>query len=524
LYRRSIDGFYPTTIPGTEGAGNPFFSPTGEWVGFFTAGKLKKVSLLGGLPINICDAQAGYGASWGIDENIIFSPTFTSGLLKVSAAGGIPSLLTHLSSDKGELSHRWPEVLPDGKSVLYTVNTGMDGDTKHIAVYSHVSGKQRILIRRSTYARYMHDGYLLYYRGCLLFAVQFDIENLEIIGNEVKVLEGIKISGAGGCQYSISQNGSIVWVPSDDQNLINSGSSSPVNFRKVAESNLLWIDRLGKAKPVINTLRGYWAPSISPNGQQLAVNIDLDIYILEMYRETLTRFTFEGRNHLPIWTADGKNLVFSSARDGHPNLFRKKADGSGKAEKVLFSKQHQDPGSFTPDGKILIYTELIPKTNWDIWVMQLDDSSSAKPFLQTQFNEFNPMISPDGLWLAYTSNESGQNEIYVKPFPKGDGKWVISTDGGSEPVWARNGSELFYRNSGLLMAVKIKMGSTFIADKPKKLFERDYDPNEMNPYGSPNYDIGNDGRFLIIESTPSSPSTQIFFALNWFESFTKGKN
>jgi dipeptidyl aminopeptidase/acylaminoacyl peptidase len=197
------------------------------------------------------------------------------------------------------------------------------------------------------------------------------------------------------------------------------------------------------------------------------------------------------------------------------------ADGSGDAERLLTSKQHQDPGSWSPDGRILAYAELHPETNWDIWLLQLENKNQSEPFLQTNFNEYHPTISPDGHWLAYTSDESGQPEVYVRPFPAGGGKWLISTEGGHEPLWARNGSELFYRNTGKLMAVTIETGSAFIVGRPRLLFLREYEPREMNPFGSPNYDISPNGKFLIIKPNPSPPSTKINFTLNWFEELKK---
>jgi len=308
-----------------------------------------------------------------------------------------------------------------------------------------------------------------------------------------------------------------VWIPASDLDLYTWELSSPVSFRKVADGSLLWIDRYGNTLPVLTSSRAYWAPNLSPDDRHLAVSIDLDIFILELYRGSLTRFTFGGRNHIPVWTPDGNRITFSSARNGHPNIFWKMADGSSDAEQLLTSKQHQDPGSWSPDGKTLAYAELHPETNWDIWLFQLEDTNQSGPFLQTDFNEYHPMISPDGNWIAYTSDESDQLEVYVRPFPSGRGKWLISTEGGQEPLWSNDGDKLFYRNSGKLMAVTIEKNTTFLAGRPGLLFEREYEPREMNPFGHPNYDVSLDGRFLIIKPDSSASSTQINFILNWFE-------
>jgi serine/threonine-protein kinase len=517
LYRRQIDQLESTPLIGTEGAGNPFFSPDGKWVGFFAGGRLKKVSLTGGTPVTICEAQAVYGASWDSDNNIIFSPTFTSGLLKVSAVGGTPKAITHLESEKGELSHRWPEILPDGKSVLFTIDTGMDADLKQIAVFSQTEGNRRIVVKEGTNAKYASAGYITFLRAGMLMAVPFDIEKLETTGSEFKIIDGIKFSGAGGGQYSFSRNGILVWISDPGQFPFISEDLSPVSFRKVTESSLMWIDRMGEKQRLQSPPDGYWAPSISPDGRRLALTINLDIFILEIDRGALTRFTFEGRNHLPIWTPDGQHLTFSSARNGHPNLFWKMADGSGTAEQLITSKQHQDPGSWTPDGKILAYAELHPDSNWDILILNVGNNFQSAPFLQTPFNEYNPMISPNGQWIAYSSDESGRSEVYVKPFPIGRGKWQISTNGGREPLWARSGQEIFYREGGNIMAVAVETESSFVIGRPKLLVEEEYNTREMAPFGSPNYDVSPDGRFLMIKPEPGRPSTQINFVLNWFE-------
>ncbi len=516
LFRRPIDQFESMPIPGTGGASNPFFSPDGQWIGFFAEGKLNKVSLMGGPPINICTAQSLYGASWGADETIIFSPTFTSGLLRVSAAGGSPKIVTNLNSEQGEISHRWPEFLPDGKSVLFTINTGMTGDAKHVAVLSLTSGERSIVVKDGTNARYTSAGYLIYLRSGSLLAAPFDIERLDVTGPAVRVLDGVESSREGGGHYSFSRNGSLVWLPTAGLIHSTSESSAAVN-PNVAESSLLLVDRQGNAQPLRAPKRGYWAPRFSPDGRRVALTIELDIFILDLDRGAMIRFTFEGRNHIAIWTPDSLRLTFSSARNGNSNLFWKMADGSGIAEQLLTSKLHQDPGSWSPDGKILAYAELHPETNWDIRLLRLKDKHLSEPFPQTRFNEYHPMISPDGLWLAYSSDETGRLEVYVRSFPDGGGKSIISTEGGREPLWSQNGEELFYRTGGKVMAVAIQTEPDFDPGSPVLLFEGDHDLREMDPRGSPNYDIGPDGRFLMIKADPNPPSTQINFIVNWFE-------
>jgi serine/threonine-protein kinase len=523
LFRRPIDQLEATPITGTEDAGHPFFSPDGQWVGFFAGGKLKKVSLTGGPPLTLCEAQSGYGASWGADETIIFSPTFTSGLLMVSAAGGTPQVVTNIKSEQGELSHRWPQILPDGKAVLFTIDTGMDADDKRIAILSLTTGDRRVVIDQGTNACYAPPGHLIYLRAGSLLAAPFDVERLEVTGPVVTVFEGLRFSGAGVGEYSFSREGSLVWVPAPGLIPTASVFSSTVSFRKLAESTLFWVDRRGATQPLWAPSGGYWTPSLSPDGRRLALTMDLDIFILELDRGALTRFTFEGKNHIPVWTPDGQRLTFASASKAQrqPNLFWKMTDGSSVVEQLLTSKQHQDPGSWSPDGKVLAYAELHTETNWDIWLLRLEGKRWSEPFLQTRFDEYHPNISPDGRWLAYSSNESGRLEVYVQPFPHGRGKWLISTEGGREPLWARNGRELFYRSGKKVMAVAIITEPAFVAERPRLLFEGFYldadDSLGFTAFGRPNYDVSPDGRFLMIKPEPRPSSTQINLVLNWFE-------
>lgn len=389
LYRRPIDQFDSIPIPGTEGASNPFFSPDGQQVGFFAEGKLKRISLVGGVPINICAAQFFYGASWGADETIIFSPTFTSGLMRVSAAGGTPQIVTSLNSEQGELSHRWPEFLPDGKSVLFTINTGMSGDAKHVAVLTLASGKRHIVVKNGTNAHYASAGYLICLRSGSLMAAPFDLKLLKLAGPDVRILEGVKYYRAGGGHYSFSRNGSLVWVPATDPIHFTPESSSAVSVN-VVEGSLLLADRQGRIQQLGVSKRRYWAPSISPDGGRLALTIGFEIFILELDRGAPTRFTFDGKNHIPIWTPDGRRLTFSSAKNGYQNLFWKMVDGSGIAEQLLISKQHQDPGSWSPDGKILAYAELNPDTNWDIWLLHTRGRAPVGAFPSNSLRRIPP--------------------------------------------------------------------------------------------------------------------------------------
>ncbi len=507
LYVRAIDGFEVKPIPGTDGAATPFFSPDGQSVGFFTGGKLKKISLSGGAPLTLCSAAGNRGASWGSDDTIIFTPFFTAGLSRVSAAGGMPKPLTVPDHKKGEYSHRWPEVLPGGKAVLFTVwsSSGASFDDAQIDVLSLETGERRVLIEGGTYARYVPSGHLVYARAGGLLAVPFDLKRLQVTGPPVSVLEGVSMSPTtGAAAFSSSADGSLAYVPG----------------ALVGSETLLWVDRSGVAQPLPAPPRGYMAPRVSPDGQRLAVAIEASnsgLWLYDPARSTLTRL-IEGGVIIPwpIWTPDGKRVTFLSALSGPVDLHWAPADGSGIPERLTTDENYKVPGSWSPDGQVLAFSELSPTNGWDVWVLKLEGDRKPRPFLQTPSNESIPMFSPDGRWLAYESDESGREEIYVRPFPGPGSKWQISADGGTEPVWARSGRELFYRNGDKMMAADIATQPSFSARKPKVLFEGHYE--SYGPFSS-YYDVSPDGqRFLMVkENQQGTSASQINVVLNWFE-------
>ena len=504
LYVRSIDRFEATPISGTEGAENPFFSPDGQSVGFFAEGKLKKVSLSGGAPLTICSTVANRGASWGPDDTIIFTPSFTLGLFRVSAAGGTPKPLTVSDRKKGESGHRWPEILPGGKAVIFTIWTGRGFDDARIGMLSLETGERRVLVEGGTYARYVPSGHLVFARAGGLLAVPFDLTRLEVTGAPVSILEGVSMSPTtGAAGFSSSGNGSLAYVPGG---------------LTVGEGTLVWVDRKGVAQALPAPSRAYISPRLSPDGERLAVGIvgtNPGLWLYELARGTLTRLAENLVAPFPIWTPDGKHLTLGSPLSGSFNLYWMPADGSGAAESLITSENAQWPGSWSPDGRLLAFSEQDPATGWDIWVLGLEGERKPRPFLQTASNESSPKFSPDGRWLAYASDESGRQEIYVRPFPGPGRKWQISTEGGTEPVWARNGQELFYRNGDKMMAAAVETKPAFAAAKPKLLFAAHY---EKSPYPFlADYDVTPDGwRFLMIRaSEQESAPTQLNVVLNW---------
>jgi serine/threonine-protein kinase len=505
IYLRAMDSLEARPILGTEGGVTPFFSPDGQWVGFFASGKLKKVSVDGGAALNLGDAANPDGANWGSRGMIAFPPTPISALQRVSDAGGTPQPLTRLG--KGEVGHGWPEFLPGGKAVLFAaVHATANWSNAQVAVQAVGTGERRNLVQGATQPRYAPSGHLIFAQGGNLMAAPFDPQRLAVTGTAVPVVQGVLQSPAtGDTQYSLSTTGSLVYVPGSVQG---------------AQSNLVWVSRNGAEQPVAAAAHAYLAPRLSPDGRRVAVGItgqDSQVWLYDLSREMLTRLTFEGNtNQYPNWTPDGKRISFRSNKEGPLNLFWQMADGSGGLERLTTGDDAQTANSWSPDSQLLAFVEVTPATGIDIWLLRMNDRK-AQPLLRTQFNESSPRFSPDGHWLAYVTDESGRYEIYVQAFPGPGGKWQISTEGGTEPVWNPSGRELFYRSGDKMMAADIATQPSFAAGKPRMLFAGQYVPT---PVTYPNYDVSPDGqRFLMLkpaEQAQAAP-TQINVVLNWFE-------
>ena len=505
IYLRAMDRIEAGPITETDGAVNPFFSPDGQWLGFFADGKLKKVSLSGGTPLVVGEAAAPNGASWGGQGTIVFSPANVSPLLQVPEAGSAATLASHF--EKQENSHRWPEFLADGKTILFSAGyTAGNWTSAEITLQPPGSAARRNLLP-GTAPQYTPTGHLIFAQGGNLMAVPFDSQRLAVIGTAVPVVEGVLQSASNGsAQFSISNTGSLVYV--------SGGLRSN-------QAKLVWVSRNGTEQPLAAPGHNYVYPRLAPDGRRVAFAIaeeqGAQIWIYDL-QEKLTRLTFEGiANNVPTWSPDGKHIAFLSNRDDGDNVFWQMADGSGGLERLTTSEFLHAPLSFSPDGQLLTFIEANPKTGYDIWVLHVSDRK-AQPFIRTPFNETVPQFFPlDGRWLAFVSNESGRNEIYVQAYLGPGGKWQISTDGGTEPVWNRNGRELFYRNGNKMMAVDITTQPGFSAGKPHILFEGPYVPT---PATFPNYDVSLDGqRFLMLKPSEQEQAaqTQINVVLNWFE-------
>jgi serine/threonine-protein kinase len=499
LYLRQMNELDAEPIPGTDGAHHPFFSPDGQWLGFFTGGELRKISLATGAQLTLCEAGVNHwGASWGPDDTIIFA-TAASGLRRVSAEGGTSQVVT--TREPGAPTHRWPEVLPNGEGVLFTVWAGTLREAS-IAVLSLAAGEQRILVEGGTNSLYVPSGHIAYGRGRALHAVPFDVRSMELTGLPVTVLDDVRVRGAGGAMFSISKEGSLVYQPLASQEL-----------------DLLWVDRRGSASPLSEMRRAFDAPRLSPDGRFLATMVDEvphNIWLLDIPRGALTRLTFGlGQdNHGAIWTPDGGRVAFTSSALGLRYLAWQSADGSGAPESLATGEHPLNTGAWAPDGKTLAFEELHPDTGHDILVLESDGEGQQTPLLRTKFNERHPAFSPDGRWLAYTSDETGRNEVYVRSFRGSGAKRQISADGGLEPVWNPVGGELFFRSGSQIMVVTIETQPVLTPSRPRVLFEGPYKWSS-SALGFRNYDVAPDGeRFLVLG--PATPA-RLHVILNWSE-------
>jgi Tol biopolymer transport system component/predicted Ser/Thr protein kinase len=503
IWVRMLDRVEGKPIPGAEGGFRPFFSPDGQWLAYFTAygGLLKKVPVTGGTPVTLCEGASPAGGSWGEDDRLIFSGS-GGGLMRVSASGGACETLTTGDRQKGQ-TYAWPQILPGGQSVLFTAGAEGLSDSARIAVLDLKSGGIRTLVNGGSFGRYVPSGHLVYVRGGTLFAVPFDLKRLRVMGPETPAMEGLFYNPRGGlADYAFSDSGLLLYMT----------DTQAINLR-----TLEWLDRQGTSQSLSAPPRDYIKVRLSPDAQHAAVAVGSsgsalgDIWTLDLARGALTRLTAEGIYTNPVWTPDGTRLVFRYGPFGSRGLQWAPADGSGKPE-LLLAGQTGVPDSWTPDGKTLLYEST---GSAHIWTLHPPGSGGdGKPrllFEAGSFNERDAQVSPDGRWVAYTSDESGKIRVYVRPFPGPGGKTSISIEGGEEPRWSRDGRELFYRDAGKnqLMAVDVQTGPAFRAGQPHALLVLGNVPWDVAPGGK---------RFLVVkEPDTTAAEAKLGVVVNWFE-------
>ena len=516
LVVRQLDRLGTELVPGVTLARNPFFSPDGQSIGYFTGpnGELRRVSVNGGPSSAVSRIQGTVrGASWAEDGTIVFATNdLSTGLLSVPAGGGEPKVLTKPDATKGEIDHFFPSVLPGGKAVLFTINSG-SRDQSRVAVLELATGRRKELIPSGSDPVYLETGHLLYATAGTLRAVRFDVGRLEVIGDAVPVIDRLATANTGAAQYAVSRNGTLVHL----EGTLASGA---------VRRSLVWVDRRsGRQQPLTEEVRAYTYPRLSPDESRLAINIldqDLDVWVWDMRRRSWQRITDDPAvDFSPVWTHDGSTLIFSSPRGGVPNLYKRSSDGTGRDERVTTSTNVQWPTGLTPDGKTVIVHEQVG-ASVDLTALPLDTATNAKgqtrPLIQSTFFDEGGEISPNGQFIAYFSNRSGTEEVYVQPYPAVDRLWKVSTAGGSRPTWSKDGRELFYLDvNTAMMAVPVQTKPTFSAGIPTKLFDGPWFIGQSHTY-----EVSNDGqRFLMLKESTPSPATasaiDINVVLHWTE-------
>jgi len=486
---------------------DPFFSPDGQWVGFFSIadGKLKKISIAGGSAVPICDTDSfpSRGASWGEDQSIVFNPYSQAWthLLRVASVGGKPESVTTLG--EGEVAHRWPQVLPGANAILFAAFGTQGGiDASNIVVRRLPSGPSKIVIRGAHYARYLRSGYLVYAQGSTLFGVSFDINRLETIGQPVAVLDGVRaFTVSGASLFDMSETGTLAYVAGDLM-----GTDAP----------MMWMRRDGTRTLMRAVARDWRAPQFSPDGKRIAFHVDdgrqLDVYTYEWARDFTTRLTSDPAvDSFPVWSPDGRAIVFSSSRGVKQlaNLYWAAADGSGEVHRLTESDDRQIASSWHPSGKYLALEQQISRQQWDLMVLPMAVNGSRwKAGTPTRVmskigQRPTAVFSPDGRWLAYASNESGRSEVFVRSFPGPGAQWQVSTAGGSVPTWSRRRNELFYLSpdSHLMVLSYASEGNTFRAKPPQQWSEQ---PVNDRPT-TRSFDLHPDGdRFVVSGDLPDT--------------------
>ncbi len=492
LYFRSFNRFESRPLPGTEDAAWPFFSPDGQWIGFQAEGRMKKVALSGGPPQTITGGTFN-GGSWGPDDTIVFHPSGSGGLMMISADGGEARPLTVADSATGE-RHAWPWFTPDGNSVFF-LGSSNGGGFGQIGVASYRTGAVSYLVEGSR-PRLAASGHLVYATTDGLWAAPFDPRELEITGPAFRVAADFIETRAGFSDFDISPNGTLIYFTGDDRG-----------------RSLVAVDRQGREQVLTPEHRAYDGPRYSPDGNRVALRIwegGPHIFVYEIGRGTFTRLTFDPPNYYPEWSPDGRRVAFVTEGDGGMDLYWRAADGSGSPEPLVTADGPQWEAAFAQDGSRLVYRQNDPETGRDLWVVSLDGNAEPEPLLKTPDQERAPRVSPDGQFVAYVSDETRRAEVFVRTFEESGGKWQISGDGGTEPLWSRDGKELFYRRGDELIAVAVETQPAFSIGASQVLFEGPYVPNPMHT----NYDIHPDGdRFVMVKSAEGE--RQVVVVLNW---------
>jgi len=509
LWTRLIDSLEMHPLPGTEEGANPFWSPDSRFIGFYAAGsKIKKVEVTGGPVQTLTDVQVAGGATWNQQGIIVFTRSSGEGLFQISANGGTATPLTTLDESRKETTHAWPYFLPDGRHFLYLARS-VERQNTGIYVGTLDSTERKLLLNVDSSIAYAPPGYLLFVRDRILMAQAFDATTLRLSDEPFPVAEQVGQNPVTlRAFFSVSQTGVLTFLSSGYPN-----------------TQLTWFDRTGTQLSLVGSHAADLGFRLSPDEKQLAVSrLDTqanaaDIWVIDLIRNTPSRFTFDpGNDSAPVWSADGSRIFFSSNRNGISNLFQKLSNGTGSDEPVIKTTDPTGPLDCSPDGKFMLYGSLSPRTTSDLWVLPLSGDQKPTPILQTQFGETQGRFSPDGRWIAYSSNESGTFQVYVQSFPTSGGKWQVSINGGAQPQWRRDGKELFFLSPDRkLMAVEVNSnGPTFVAGVPAALFDVRTTTLFPGGGGASYYAAAGDGkRFLVNTLVDEAVPTPLTVVLNW---------
>ncbi|MCK9408853.1 MAG: serine/threonine-protein kinase [Bacteroidetes bacterium] len=510
FYLRKMNSMEPSVIEGIENASSPFFSTDDKWLVFFRNGKLEKISLTGGTPITLAESPDNRGGTFSKNGLIIFSPLAVSELKMVSENGGPVKSLTTIDTTKNERTHRWPSCMPDGKHVLFTVGIISSPDyyeNATIDVVNIETGERKTVFRGASNAKYISTGHLLFSRSGVLYIVPFDADKLEVTGQPVPVVQGVYSEITTGItNYVVSDNGTLIYLPGAVE-----GES-----RKIVKISIK-----GETTVIDSGNHPYVEPKLSPDNKKIAVVIrngeDFDIWVFDIFSKTLSKLTFGGLNRTPQWSPDGKTIAyFKRTKDGKSGVYIKPSDGSGEEREIFDGKDIRVYlNHWSRDGKFLLVDFLTKNSQSDLLVIPLTGDKTPWKFLESNRDEYESTISPNGKWVAYLTDETGSYQIFVRSFPNKDGKWQVTSDVSEEPRWSPDGKFLYYRKSSQMMAVPVSTDATFSAGVPIVLVKNF--PSQNVDSGI-SYDISSDGRYFIT-TQPAKGITykNISVVLNWTE-------